>query len=429
MSRHARPPAAGPIPERAEGLDFLGEERDSGYIEPTYLVRRPDGRVLQLSALLYLTLELLDGRTLDEVAAAVSQRIERELTAEGVAFLVEHKLAPLGLLGQAPAADHDAAVLTLAGRRTLPPPPRSSTPLPGCSGRCSGRSPLSWSSKRLPPGTTGCSDVTTCREASDRCSRNPEQALIVLAPDGGLDVLPRAWATRPMRRTAARVPGDRHGVVRRVAGFLHRRHRCLPVGPPRTAAHRSGRHLLQHGLPGGGARTARTFGWDLLVVAAILTHLEILQQLLPVVRLDGYFIVGDLVVSRTCSAGSGPSCWASCPVGRGHRGASRLAALGALVVAGWVLLVVPVLAVNVWILVSTGPELLRTTATTMDEQSRQLSTALHSYDVLDATVTALSMIALALPLLGLWVLGTRLAGRLQRERLSMRHAVPAPGRP
>ncbi|MGZ4596061.1 MAG: hypothetical protein ACXV3V_03970, partial [Actinomycetes bacterium] len=86
--RHASPPAAGPAPERAPGLDLLGEERGSGYVHPTYLVRRGDGQVLQLSALLYLTLEHRDGRPLDEVAAAVSSRIERELTVEGVEFLV-----------------------------------------------------------------------------------------------------------------------------------------------------------------------------------------------------------------------------------------------------------------------------------------------------------------------------------------------------
>ena len=44
------PPLAGP--RRSAGLELLGETQGSGYVESTYLVRREDGQVVQLSQLL-----------------------------------------------------------------------------------------------------------------------------------------------------------------------------------------------------------------------------------------------------------------------------------------------------------------------------------------------------------------------------------------
>jgi hypothetical protein len=84
-------------------------------------------------------------------------------------------------------------------------------------------------------------------------------------------------------------------------------------------------------------------------------------------------------------------------------------------VTGWVALVVPVLAVNVWVLVTTGPHLLATTSSTLRESAHRLSTQLHAFDVVPAAVTALSMVALSLPLLGLWVMATRVAGRVRQQ--------------
>jgi putative peptide zinc metalloprotease protein len=415
MSRHASPPAVGPILERADGLEFLGQERGSGYVEPTFLVRRQDGQVLQLSALLYLTLEHLDGRPLPEVAAAVSQQIARELTVEGVAFLVETKLVPLGLVGhEPPPVDRNAAVLTLAGRRTL---------LPASIVNPVARAlrPLFWQVavvlviEAVAAGDYwmfGRHDVSGSIRS---VLVQPEQLLLVLA------LMVASMFFHELGHAAgASYGGARPGVVGMGLYIV-----WPAFYTDVTDAYRLDRRgRLRTDL--GGIYFNMVFlvavlalhmhtGWDFLVVAVILTHLEILQQLLPVVRLDGYFIVGDLVGVPDLFRWVRPILLALVP------GRPRSAQLGRLrrwvrwVVAGWVLLVVPVLAVNVWILVSTGPELLSTTASTLNRQSRELSTSLHSYDVVGALVTALSMIALALPLLGLLALGTRLVGRIRGE--------------
>ena len=46
-------PAFTGVPRLANGVELLGEYKDSGYSQPPSLVRQPDGQVIQISALLY----------------------------------------------------------------------------------------------------------------------------------------------------------------------------------------------------------------------------------------------------------------------------------------------------------------------------------------------------------------------------------------
>ena len=88
-----------PAPVLARGVQLLGEMRGSGYRTAPALVRRQDGQTITLTPLLYRTLEALAGeRTWAEVAEEVSSAVDRELAVEDVQFLVDEKLRPLGLL-------------------------------------------------------------------------------------------------------------------------------------------------------------------------------------------------------------------------------------------------------------------------------------------------------------------------------------------
>src|SRR4051794_7717371 len=83
----------------ATGLELLGPMDGSGYRAPHYLIRRSDGQAIQITPLLYALLELVDGtRTNGELAVALSERVGRHVESEDVAFLVERKLRPLGVL-------------------------------------------------------------------------------------------------------------------------------------------------------------------------------------------------------------------------------------------------------------------------------------------------------------------------------------------
>ena len=119
-----QPGSAAP-PRLAEGVQLLGEYKDSGYSQPPSLVRRPDGQVIQMSRLLYLVASRIDGfRGPAAIADLVSHDLGRSLSAEQVCHLITAKLLPLGIAaGQyGPAAAPKASpLLTLRARGTLVP--------------------------------------------------------------------------------------------------------------------------------------------------------------------------------------------------------------------------------------------------------------------------------------------------------------------
>jgi putative peptide zinc metalloprotease protein len=91
-------PSARSVPRLCGACEFLGEYRGSGYTTPQFLVRRDDGRMVQLTGLLYALVEQIDGRRGSaSIAGALSDRLDREITDENVAYLVANKLEPLGI--------------------------------------------------------------------------------------------------------------------------------------------------------------------------------------------------------------------------------------------------------------------------------------------------------------------------------------------
>src|SRR5690242_13614443 len=104
MSATVHRPAAPIAPEapesfaRADGLELLGDVSGSGYKDGAALVRRADGQMVQLGPLMYAVLEAIDGtRDAAAVAAAASERLGRRLDAEHALKLAQ-KLAEQGLL-------------------------------------------------------------------------------------------------------------------------------------------------------------------------------------------------------------------------------------------------------------------------------------------------------------------------------------------
>jgi putative peptide zinc metalloprotease protein len=83
---------------RGEGVELLGPVHGSGYRDGAALVRRGDGQMVQLGPLMYAVLEAVDGgHDRSQVAAAASERLGRRLDPEQVDRLAE-KLARQGLL-------------------------------------------------------------------------------------------------------------------------------------------------------------------------------------------------------------------------------------------------------------------------------------------------------------------------------------------
>jgi len=109
------------------GTELLGAYEGSAFEQPTYLVRRADGQVIHLSHLLYQVAGLLDGeRDLKGIADHLSSQLGRQVVAPNVEYLIETKLRPLGLIATGTTEDvqtltRSAPLLALRYRKRVIP--------------------------------------------------------------------------------------------------------------------------------------------------------------------------------------------------------------------------------------------------------------------------------------------------------------------
>ncbi|HEX8098651.1 MAG TPA: hypothetical protein VF660_00440, partial [Actinomycetota bacterium] len=120
------PEADGHRPRLADGVELLGRYEGSGFKEPPFMARRPDGQIIQLPPLLYLIAEQADGQhDAGTIAEGLTDRIKRKVEAEDVRFLIDEKLTPLGLLatdnGHAPQLQKVDLLLALRFRARVVP--------------------------------------------------------------------------------------------------------------------------------------------------------------------------------------------------------------------------------------------------------------------------------------------------------------------
>jgi putative peptide zinc metalloprotease protein len=285
-------------PRLASGVELLGELRDSAFAEPQSLIRRADGQVIQLTRLLYLVVSLIDGtRGPDEIAALASGRLGRLLSGDQVRYLVAAKLTPLGVVAgeNAPAALPTASpLLALRARVTLLPGPAACAlgtllrPLlrpPVIVAVVAGVAALDFwmfSTHGLAP-------------ALSQLLNDPVDLLLV----AGLMIV-SAFFHECGHAAGCRYGGARPG---RIGAGIYLVWPAFFTNV--TDSYRLGRAGRLRTDLGGvyfnlifmlalAACYAATSAEILLLVIA-LAHLELLEQLLPFVRFDGYFILSDLV--------------------------------------------------------------------------------------------------------------------------------------
>jgi putative peptide zinc metalloprotease protein len=93
------------IPSLADGVELVGRFEGSGFKEPPYIARRADGQMVQMPAMLYALAEVIDGEADHaELARRFSRRIERQVEPDMVATLVGTQLRPLGIVAPADGA-------------------------------------------------------------------------------------------------------------------------------------------------------------------------------------------------------------------------------------------------------------------------------------------------------------------------------------
>jgi putative peptide zinc metalloprotease protein len=115
------------VPRRPLGVEPEGRLRGSGFEESQWLVRR-GGQFVQVDELLYRVVDLADGtRTVDEIARELSLSTLWEVAPEDVLLIARAKLIPLGLIadpdsaGEAPVTRSSPPVLANARLRVLGP--------------------------------------------------------------------------------------------------------------------------------------------------------------------------------------------------------------------------------------------------------------------------------------------------------------------
>jgi putative peptide zinc metalloprotease protein len=149
----------------------------------------------------------------------------------------------------------------------------------------------------------------------------------------------------------------------------------------------------------------------LLLVIAI-THLEMLEQLLPFVRFDGYFILSDLVGVPDLFARVAPILRSAVSKGPKDPGITGLRRRARIVVTGWVLCVIPLLTFSIGYLLLHLPAINRALWRSASRQAHLVSGAVADHGYAMAVVDALGVSLVALSIAGSLYIVIGLARRL-----------------
>ena len=401
------------LPTRAPGVELLGTLSGSGYAATPGLVRRGDGQTVQLTPLLFELMAALDGRrSADQLASALSSRTGRDVSADDVRFLLEEKLAPLGLLatadGGAPEVRKADPLLGLKLKVVVSDP--------AVTRRLT--APFTWLFRWYVVVPVLLAFVATSwwvlwerglAQATRQAFYEPGLLLAVFALtvlSAGFHEFGHAAACR----AAGATPGAMGAGLYLVWPAFY---------TDVDDSYRLGRwRRLQVDLGGlyfnAIVAVAVTGVWlwsrqDALLLGVATQLLQMVRQLAPVIRADGYHILADLVGVPDLFAHLKPTLTGLLPRNWGKP--QPLQRWARAVVAVWVLVVVPVLLGLALLCVLLLPRLLATAWTGLARQADLLQAAAESADLAGVVARVLSALALLLPVLAIGYLLARVARR------------------
>jgi putative peptide zinc metalloprotease protein len=412
-----RAPADGKPPRLADGIELIGEYEDSGYKEPPSIARRADGQIIQLPALLYVIAEQVDGRrTYAEIAERTSAAIERQVGAGDVEYLVDQKLRPLGVVaavdGQGPELQKADPMLALKFRVAVVPARvvRAITtvfyPLflgPVVFAAVAGLVAL---------------DVWFfffhgVAQSARELVYNPVLLLMVL---GGV-VIGTAFHEIG-HATAARYGGAKPGVMG--AGIYVVWPAFYTDVTDAYRLNRWGRLRTDLGGIYFNALFALAIGglyfltrFEPLLILVLVQHFQVLQQLLPFLRLDGYYILSDLTGVPDLFARLRPTLRSLVP-GRKDERADELKRWVRAAVTTWVILLIPVLLFVFGSIVINAPRIFATVYDSFLVHLDEAQTAFGSGETLVGAVSGVQMAFLTLPAAGIALSSGRAGTRALR---------------
>ena len=423
----------GPVAfHRVPGVILHGRYEASGFRDERYLVERADGQVVLLTRLLYLVTAYADGqRDTDRVAELVSAEYGQQLTPTALMYVVEQKLRPAGIIalaGEAPAEVRRADPLLGVSLRAVLAPPRVSRRL--------GR----WFAPLFRPAVIGLAFIAFA--VSDAW---------LLVAHGASEAIPAAMTepTGVLAVLGLLLAGTLFHEIGHAAGCWYGGARPGPIGAGLylwfpvfytnvTDAYRLDRAGRLRTDLGGVYFNALSIvaatvaygitDWAPLAVVVILIHLQILEQLIPVVRFDGYYILSDLTGVPNLFGKIAPILRSLVPARTVDPRVSELRTRTRAVVTAWVLVTVPTLLFGLVLLLAHTPRWV----SQVWAQSRALWSAgdasLHAGDLGAAVLAFVSILALTLPLVGMVAVLTRSlvrAGRGIHARTNASRPTPA----
>jgi putative peptide zinc metalloprotease protein len=409
-------------PTRVDGVELIGEMVGSGYRTPPALVRRGDGQVLQLTPLLYTVLDAVDGqRTYADIAELVGRGLGRSVTEADVRTLVDRHLRPLGLLALADGTEPEfkrsnpllalkakVSVTSPAATRRLTDPFRPLfRPVPVMVILAGFLAVVAWVFFDRGLGAS----------AYDAFQR-PHLLLLVFVVtvlSGGFHEFGHA--------AAARYSGGQPGVMG--AGLYL-------VWPAFytdvTDSYRLGRagriRTDLGGLYFNAIVVVATFvwwwatGWEALLLLVAIQVLQMVKQLLPLLRFDGYHLLADLAGVpdlyhriKPILLGLLPHRWKS-PENKALKPWAR-----ALITA-WVLVTVPMMALMFWAMLQAVPRLLGSAGSVLGEDTAALADSWSAGSFVDIAGHALQVLGVVLPVVACALIFGRMAVKYIRGLLT-----------
>jgi putative peptide zinc metalloprotease protein len=427
------PPAPGADAARArpllaDGVELLGRQEGSGFKQPPFMVRRHDGQMIQLPGLLYALAERADGHhELGTIADELSHRIGRRISAEDVGFLVAEKLRPLGILaaadGTSPRVRKTNPLLGLTWQKAL-------VPDRGVR-RITGLFLALFHPLIVGPAVAAFLALDGWLLFSHGIAQPVRVALyqpaFLLALFGGV-VLATAFHEIG-HATACRYSGARPGVIG-VGIYV-----VWPVFyTDVTDAYRlprSGR--LRTDLGGVyfnaifGLAVAAAYaatGAEPLLLLVLLQNFAILQQLMPLGRLDGYLIVSDLTGVPDILTRLRPILRSLVPWHPADERVKQLKPWVRVVVSTYVLVLIPVMLLAIALMVLHAPRAFATAYDSLAVQWDKVTAAFGDDDIVRGLAGSLQVVALVTPCAGMTATTARLGRRAGAAALAWTAGQP-----
>jgi putative peptide zinc metalloprotease protein len=410
------PPTDGRPPRLADGIELIGEYEDSGYKEPPSIARRADGQIIQLPALLYIIAEHIDGRrTCAEIAERTSEAIERQIGEGDVEYLVAEKLRPLGIVA---ALDGEVAELQKADPMLALKFRVAVVPARVVRAITTVFYPLFFGPIVIAvvAGLVAL-DIWFfffhgVAQSARELVYNPVLLLMVL----GAVIVGTAFHEIG-HATAARYGGAKPGVMG--AGIYVVWPAFYTDVTDAYRLNRWGRLRTDLGgiyfnaifaLAVGGLYFITRF--EPLLILVLVQHFQVLQQLLPFLRLDGYYILSDLTGVPDLFARLRPTLGSLVP-GRKDERADELKRWVRGVVTAWVILLIPILFLVFGSIVINAPRIFATVYDSFLVHLEEAQAAFGGGEALVGTVSSVQMAFLTLPAAGIALS----AGRTGRRAL------------